>query len=122
MFVWSMKTTRPRLAACGLVLVLLLTALVVTGRREMRPRNVSAAGDDAKRVAYLQEKGYDVTPRWTDVREIVVPDVEAVPAAYRGERIKCFTYATAAGQTVCLYEWKGNIIGTSEGNVYGTIG
>lgn len=109
MFVWSMKTTRPRLAAWGVVLGLLLVVMAVGGRGQSV--SVTAGGDDAARVAYLQEQGYAVDPQWTDVREITVPSVDAVPEAYRGQRVKCFTYATEEGDTVCLYEWNGNILG-----------
>ena len=109
MFVLSMKTTRPRLAAWGVVLGLLLLVMVFCGRPQAR--TTAAGGDDAARVAYLQEQGYAVNPQWTDVREIEVPAVEAVPEAYRGQRVKCFTYATGEGDAVCLYEWNGVIIG-----------
>ncbi|MBQ7088721.1 MAG: hypothetical protein IJN04_03670 [Clostridia bacterium] len=120
MFVLSMKTTRPRLAAYGVVLGL-VAAVLLMGKPAAAP--TSADGGDAKRVAYLQEQGYEVEPQWTDVREITVPDVDPIPAAYRGCRIKCFTYVTATGQTVCLYEYNGRILGTSEqGNEDGTIG
>ena len=109
MFVLSMKTTRPRLAAWGVVLGLLLLVMVLSGRPQVQ--TTAAGGDDAARVAYLQEQGYAVNPQWTDVREIEVPAVEAVPEAYRGQRVKCFTYATGEGDTVCLYEWNGVILG-----------
>lgn len=110
MFVWSMKTTRPRLAAFGVVLCLLLTVMVAGGGRKTAPTSVG--GDDAKRVAYLQEQGYEVTPQWVDVREVVVPTSETIPTTYRGKRIKCFTYATADGASVYLYEYNGTIVGT----------
>ena len=45
------------------------------------------------------------------VREEAALAVEAVPEAYRGQRVKCFTYATGEGDTVCLYEWNGTILG-----------
>lgn len=109
MFVLSMKTTRPRLAMCGVVLGLLL--LVMLFRGTPQTQMTAGGGDDAARVAYLQEQGYAVNPQWTDVREIEVPSVEAVPEAYRGQRVKCFTYATGEGDTVCLYEWNGRILG-----------
>lgn len=110
MFVLSMKTTRPRLAVCGVVLGLLLTLLLTAGRGGAR--TAGADGADAKRVAYLQEQGYAVDPQWTDVRELVIPDTDAVPAAYRGKRVKCFTYAVTDGGTVRLYEYEGKIVGT----------
>lgn len=107
MFVWSMKTTRPRLAVAGVVLGLLVVVMAVSGRPAA---SVSAGGDDAKRVAYLQEQGYEVSPQWIDVREVTVPDSATIPSAYRGERIKCFTYAAADGTSVCLYEYNGKIL------------
>ena len=82
--------------------------MAFTGRPQ--PRMTAADGGDAARVAYLQEQGYAVNPQWTDVRELTVPDLETIPAAYRGQRVKCFTYATEEGDTVCLYEWDGTIL------------
>ena len=110
MFVLSMKTTRPRLAAYGVVLALLMTVMVVGHRQQMRVQSVSTAAADAARVTYLQQQGYAVEPQWTDLREVVAPDTDAVPAAYRGKRVKCFTYATKNGERVCLYEYNGKII------------
>lgn len=108
MFVWSMKTTRPRLAVAGVILALLVVTVAVSTRQTAA---VSVGGDDAKRVAYLEEQGYAVSPQWTDVREVTVPDAATIPSAYRGERIKCFTYVTQEGDAVYLYEYNGNIIG-----------
>lgn len=111
MFVLSMKTTRPRLAACAVVLGSLLTVMAVTATRGQPRVAVAAGGEDAARVAYLQEQGYVVEPQWIDVREVAVPDTDAVPAAYRGKRVKCFTYAVSDGTHVCLYEYNGKIVG-----------
>ena len=123
MFVLSMKTTRPRLVACGVMAVLLLVVMIAAGRRDKaRVKSVAAGGDDAARVSYLQEQGYDVDLGWQDVREVTVPNSTTIPSAYRGKRIKCFTYATAEGNTVCLYEYDGKIIGTDDQIDYGTIG
>ena len=113
MFIWSMKTTRPRLAAYGVALGLLLTVMFTAGKGSPRVQTAGADGADAARVSYLQERGYEVEPQWTDVRELVVPDSDAVPAAYRGKRVKCFTYATAEGERVYLYEYEGKIVGAS---------
>ena len=110
MFVWSMKTTRPRLAAYGVVLILLLAVVFAAGRGGSRVQTAGAGGDDAARVSYLQRQGYDVEPQWVDVRELIVPDPDPIPAAYRGKRVKCFTYATKNGDRVCLYEYNGKII------------
>ena len=123
MFVLSMKTTRPRLVTCGVIIGLLLVVMFAAGRRDTtRVKSVAAGGDDAARVGYLQERGYDVDPQWQDVREVTVPDNADIPSAYRGKRIKCFTYTTANGDTVCLYEYDGKIIGTDDQIDYGTIG
>ncbi len=112
MFVLSMKTTRPRLAAYGVALGLLLVVMFAAGRQDRaRVQSVVAGGDDAARVSYLQAQGYEVEPQWIDVREVVVPTTETIPTAYRGQRIKCFTYAVEGGDAVCLYEYDGNIIG-----------
>ena len=110
MFVWSMKTTRLRLAVCGGILVLLIVVMALCNSRTVA---VSSGGDDAKRLSYLQGQGYEVAPQWTQVREVTVPTDETIPSAYRGKRIKCFTYATAEGETVCLYELDGNILGVA---------
>ncbi len=110
MFVWSVKTTRAHLAAWGVILGLLLTVMFVTARTGPRVRTAGAGGDDAARVAYLQEQGYEVEPQWVDVRELTIPDADPIPAAYRGKRVKCFTYAVKDGGTVCLYEYNGKII------------
>ena len=111
MFVLSMKTTRPRLAAYGVVLALLMTVMVVGHRQQMRVQSVSTAAADAARVTYLQQQGYAVEPQWTDLREVVAPDTDAVPAAYRGKRLKCYTYAVAGEDTVRLYEYNGKSVG-----------
>ena len=112
MFVWSMKTTRPRLAVYGVVIGLLLVVMfAAAGRDRARAKGVVAGGDDAARVSYLQTKGYEVDPQWIDVCEVVAPTSETIPTTYRGKRIKCFTYAVEGGDTVCLYEYDGNIIG-----------
>ena len=110
MFVWSVKTTRSHLAAWAVILGLLLAVTVATARRGASVQTAGAAGDDAARVAYLREQGYEVDPQWVDVRELTVPDADPIPAAYRGKRVKCFTYATTDGGTVCLYEYNGKIV------------
>ena len=116
MFVLSMKTTRPRLAAYGLALGLLLTVMFAAGKSSPRVQTAGADGADAARVSYLREQGYAVEPQWTEVRELVVPDSDAVPAAYRGKRVKCFTYAITNhpqgdGVVAHLFEYEGRIIG-----------
>ena len=110
MFVWSVKTTRSHLAAWGVILGLLLTVMLAVGRTETRVQTAGAGGDDAARVSYLQQQGYDVQPQWIEVRELTVPAADEIPAAYRGKRVKCFTYAAADGTRVCLYEYNGKIL------------
>lgn len=110
MFVWSVKTTRSHLTAWAVILGLLLTVMLATGRAETRVQTAGAGGEDAARVSYLQQQGYEVQPQWVDVRELTVPDTDGIPAAYRGKRVKCFTYATESGDTVCLYEYNGKIL------------
>ena len=117
MFVLAMKTTRWRLAACGVALGLLLTVMVTAGGQRPQVQSVGAGGDDAARIAYLQEQGCQVEPQWIDVREMMVPDGGgAVSAAYAGKRVKCFTYAVTGhpdgdGVVAHLYEYHGKIIG-----------
>lgn len=106
MFVLSMKTTRPRLAAYGVVFGLLLAVMLGSAglSRGSVPAAAPAATDPA---AYLQRLGYEVDPQWTALQEVVVPVEEDAAfaeynallkaagydlAAYKGERVKCYTY------------------------------
>ena len=132
MFVLSMKTTRPRLVACGVIVALLLVVMLIAGRRERdRTQSVAAGGDDAARVSYLQSLGYEVDPQWLDVREVTVPNkMNAALTAYNklqkevgndltpylGKRVKCFTYAVTNhpkgdGVVAHLFEYEGRIVG-----------
>ena len=131
MFVLSMKTTRPRLVTCGVIVGLLLVVMFAAGRRDKaRVQSVAAGGDDAARVGYLQSLGYEVNPQWLDAREVTVPE-KMNPALtaynklqkvvgndltpYLGKRVKCFTYAVTnhpKGDVVAhLFEYDGRIIG-----------
>ena len=78
MFVLSMKTTRPRLAAFGAVFCVLLAVVLGTKAlsRGTVPVTAPAAANPA---AYLQSFGYEVEPQWTALQEITVP-VEEDPA------------------------------------------
>ena len=106
MFVLSMKTTRPRLAAviaaCGLLIA------VLVGARGMSSAVPAGVGHAADPVAYLQSLGYAVESQWTALQEIAIPTAEdpafaAYNAAlqevgydltpYAGQRIKQYTYA-----------------------------
>ena len=132
MFVLSMKTTRPRLAAYGIVVGLLLVVMLVAGRQDKaRLQSVVAGGDDAARVSYLQSLGYEVEPQWIDAREVTIPaEADAAFTAYNalqkeagtdltpylGKRVKCFAYAVTNhpqgdGVVAHLYEYEGRIIG-----------
>ncbi len=106
MFVLSMKTTRPRLAAFGAVCGLLLA--VVVGTKMLPPAVSTAAPAATDPVAYLQGLGYEVDPQWTALQEITIPMEEDAAfaaynallqaagydlTAYKGERVKCYTYA-----------------------------
>lgn len=129
MFVLSMKTTRPRLAAyiavCGM-----LVAVVLGTRALSRPHVPAAAGRTDDPVAYLQGLGYEAEPQWTALQELVVPGADdpafaALNAvlqaagydltAYQGERVKCYTYTvhnypgTERAQ-VRVYTHKGRVV------------
>ena len=106
MFVLSMKTTRPRLVAFGAVCGLLLA--VVAGTKMLSPAVPTASPVATEPVAYLQRMGYEVDPQWTALQEITIPVEEDAAfaeynallqaagydlTAYRGERVKCYTYA-----------------------------
>lgn len=132
MFVLSMKTTRPRLVTCGVIIGLLLVVMLAAGRRDRaRVQSVAAGGDDAARVGYLQSLGYEVNPQWLDAREVTVPEkMNSALTAYNklqkevgndltpylGKRVKCFTYAVTNhpkgdGVVAHLFEYDGRIIG-----------
>ena len=149
MFVVSMTTTRPRVAAYAAALSLLaVVTFGLAGRQDaLRTQAAVTGGDDARRVAYLQELGYEVEPKWTQVREILIPaefdeTLSAYNAVqqkaghdlspYRGRRVKCWTYTvlnypgTDAVQAN-LYEYNDRIIGgdisstTLEGFSHGLV-
>ena len=127
MFVVTMKTTRARMVAFGAVLMALVAVLFAAVRSQ--PTAVAtAAGDAAGRVALLRELGYEATPQWTAVREVVIPttfDREWTTynalqktagydlTAYQGERVKRYTYAVQMGDasaTATLYVWEQQVI------------
>ena len=105
MFVVSMKTTRPRLAAYGVVLALLvLVTALLAGRDNTSP---TVAKESADPVAYLTRLGYAVEPQWIDLREITIPaEFDEIFSAYnemqkqagfdlspyRGQRVKQYVY------------------------------
>lgn len=140
MFVVSMKTTRPRVAAYAAVMGLLAVVMfVLAGRQDaLRTQAVASGGDDARRVAYLQGLGYEVEPKWTQVREVLIPaefdetfsaynalqqEAGGDLSPYRGQRVKCWTYTVLnypGVETVQanLYEYKERIIG---GDISSTV-
>ena len=106
MFVLSMKTTRPLLAAviaaCGILIA------VLVGARGMSPSMPAGAGHAADPVAYVQSFGYTVDTPWVALQELAVPSAEDPAFAaynavlqevgydltpYAGQRIKRYTYA-----------------------------
>lgn len=128
MFVVSMKTTRPRLAAYGVVLTLLvLVTALLAGRGEIRPTAASQATDP---VAYLQRLGYEVEPQWIDLREITIPaELDETLSAYneiqkqtgfdlspyRGQRVKMYVYRlrnypTGEGALATVYLCRDKVI------------
>ena len=128
MFVLSMKTTRPRLAAFGAVFCVLLA--VVLGTKALSRGTVPVTAPAANPAAYLQSMGYEVAPQWTALQEITVP-VEEDPAfaaynavlqaagydlsAYQGERVKCYTYKVLnypgeEGVEARVYTYKDRIV------------
>ena len=133
MCVVSMKTTRPRVAASGVVLALLaVVTFGLSGHQDaLRAQAAAVGGDDARRVAYLQELGYETEPKWTQVREIALPkefdeafsDYNELQlqagfdlSPYRGRRVKCWTYTVLnypgfEGVQAHLYEYNNRIVG-----------
>lgn len=132
MFVWSVKTTRPRvIATVALIVLLLITVLVLSGRDAAKQTAAPVHGKtDAERRAYLTELGYELDPVH-EVREVLIPAEfdEAFTAyngiqkaagcdlaPYRGERVKLWTYTVqnipGNGTVVAhLYVYKDKIIG-----------
>ena len=128
MFVVSMKTTRPRLAAYGVVLgLLVLVTALLAGRGETRP---AAAAKSADPVAFLAQLGYEVEPQWIDLREITIPSEfdETFSAyneiqkqtgfdlsPYRGQRVKMVVYRlrdhpTGKGALATVYLHRDRVI------------
>lgn len=140
MFVVSMKTTRPRMEfAAAVVGLLLITVFTLAGRQDVRRTQAAATGtDDSRRVAYLQELGYEVETQPVSVREVLIPaDSDPVFAAYNalqqqagsdltpycGRRVKCWTYTVtnypgAEPVQAHLYVYGERIIG---GDVASTV-
>ena len=107
MFVLSMKTTRPRLAAL-IALGGMLMAVAVGAIATTRTTVPVATGRTDDPAAYLQSFGYAVDTPWTALQEIVIPTAEDPAFAaynavlqgfgydltpYAGQRVKRYTYA-----------------------------
>ncbi len=132
MFVYSMKTTRPRvLGACLVVALLLTVALALPTGGRAAATNAAPAGDDAARRQVLADLGYTVLPDKSEVREILIPaESDAVFAEYNalqtaagydltdycGRRVKCWTYTVTNypnddSVQAHLYIYKDKVIG-----------
>lgn len=130
MFVFSLRTTRLRLAAYAAAMVALLAVVAaLSGRTPARA--YPPAADDAARRAYLTTLGFTPLPQQAEEREVQLPsEPDAAFLAYealqqaagmtlmsvRGQRVLCCTYALNA---VCgddtvqahLYVLHGRIVG-----------
>lgn len=130
MFVFSLRTTRLRLAAyAAAVAALLAVVAALSGRTPARA--YPPAADDAARRAYLTTLGFTPLPQQAEEREVQLPsEPDAAFLAYealqqaagmtlmsvRGQRVLCCTYALNA---VCgddsvqahLYVLHGRIVG-----------
>ncbi len=129
MFVLSMKTTRVRMAAVAVVIGLLLVIMALAGGADTRANAPVTALDDAARRDYIASLGYTVDDTAAEVMEVVLPaDFDDVMSqynalqqqagfdldAYRGKRIKCYTYAVTAptgAAAAHLYVYEGAVIG-----------
>ncbi len=148
MFVVAMKTTRPRIVAYGIALCLLVAVTFgLAGQQQSVGAQATVGGDDAHRVAYLRQLGYEVDEAWIRVQEIQLPvEFDETLSAYnelqqkagddlspyRGRRVKCWTYTVrnypvADGVQANLYEYNNRIIGgdissvTAEGFSHGLL-
>lgn len=129
MFIVSIKTNYPRLAVLCVALGLVVAFAFGMTRQDRPATRTGAAAPD--RVAFLTELGYEVDPQWTGVREILIPaafdkaftvyneiqqDAGYDLSAYRGRRVKCWTYTVHnypddAGVQANVYEYDGQVIG-----------
>ena len=111
MFVFSVKTSKKQLLSMLLCVVMLIAILVVIvawpeGEAAQTFQPV-AAKDDTQRIAFLRDMGYEVTPQYVEVKEVLIPDeFDDVFAGYNdlqmsagmdlepyhGKRVKCWTY------------------------------
>ena len=135
MFVFSVKTSKKQLLSMLLCVVMLIAILVVIvawpeGEAAQTFQPV-AAKDDTQRIAFLRDMGYEVTPHYVEVKEVLIPDeFDDVFAGYNdlqmsagmdlepyhGKRVKCWTYEILnypGEETVLahLYVYKDKVIG-----------
>ncbi len=133
MFVLSVNMSRRRLVSlllCVGVLVLILVAAFLWPARRETVATVAAA-DDAARMNFLKELGYEVDPVYSEVHEVLIPEeFDEVFAAYNtmqadadmdltpyaGKRLKCWSYrilnSTNKEETIAhLYVWQDKIVG-----------
>ena len=132
MFVFSMKTTRPRMvAAISVAAMLFATMLALSGNGRAVATAAPTVADDTARQQYLAQLGYEVLPDRSEVREILIPaEFDETLTAYNalqleagydlteyaGRRVKCWTYTVTnypQDDTVQahLYIYKDKIIG-----------
>ncbi len=131
MFVYSMKTTRPRAIGVCLLALLLLAAVFALPSGRGAAATSATVTDDAGRRQVLTMLGYEVLPDHSEVREILIPaesdaafaEYNALQTAagydlteYCGRRVKCWTYTVTnypKDDTVQahLYVYKDKVIG-----------
>ncbi len=135
MFVFSVKTSKKQLLSMLLCVVMLIAILIVIvawpeggAAQTFQP---VAAKDDTERIAFLRNMGYEVTPQYVEVKEVLIPDeFDDVFAGYNdlqlsagmdlepyhGKRVKCWTYEILnypGEETVLahLYVYKDKVVG-----------
>lgn len=136
MFVLSVKTSKKQLLsllACIILLAVILAVVIIwpPGDTAATAAVTYSAKDEAERIAFLQSLGYQTDVKYTEVREILIPEeFDEVFAQYneiqrqanmdlepyRGKRVKCWTYKLynhpEEGEVYAhLYVYKDKIIG-----------
>lgn len=107
MFVVSVKTNKKQLISLLICLAVLITVVLVSILRPMGDTTTSVTlADDAARVSYLRQLGYEVDAS-AQIEEVLLPDQWDDPlvnynnlqrsagfdlAPYLGKRVKCWTY------------------------------
>lgn len=136
MFVCSIKTSKKQILSMLICVVMLIAILIVAvawpgGESSAQTYSPVTAADDAGRIAFLQDLGYEVTPQGAEVREVLIPDeFDDVFAGYNdiqktagmdlepyhGKRVKCWTYTVTnypgeENVVAHLYIYKDKIVG-----------